>query len=416
MQRCLLCDRPAAFLCRHAGAERPEPFCSDLCSELLCGAGSRCLAAASIGPKIRKGARARSREEKERRARLSGLRAREEAYLSEFLSRDSICEGGRTLDMRERWIYAAYYYGNETRWFEFFESYFGGLRFGGPPRPYRPAFPKGHIEVTVEAGPSGRLRGDRPQPARLASVADRRPDFAREMADMDAEPATAPDVVVRYVGLRLVDGEGASSGHANIVVINRVRREIYYFEPHGSGAPWNEAAEAGVRDLLSRAVPGYSFVRTAQFCPKTSWQTAEQSAEGLCAMWSAMFAFWRIQLSAMSSAAIVERVMAELSRSAEDAARVANNFVCMVWRAAHGYDAESFAAYYDKQKRDYEEYGSEDEDEIDQAEEDRRVRIAALLLEATPERRQEALARMDPKRRRSVLRYMAMANGEDVSE
>lgn len=341
---CRVCGRPAAFRCRHGTAGEPEPFCSLACCDARC----LLLCAAPTGPKIkmRRGEIAETPSDETPRER----RAADLAWLDRFLSGEggAACGGSSGVDLSSYEVYRRLYTdlardvdGDDAFFQDALRTY--ATRDLARMGRRAPFVVSGEISVSLSRPELHERRLRSPTWTAAPAVDSTGPWFGEVLQRFDASGGRrrAPDVVVRFVILEL--GE---ERHSNVVVINRLRSEIYYFEPHGSIASWNEAAEASVRAYLLPLLPGYSFQRTLDFCPRASWQSYDPSPVGICMLLSTAFALLRMRLATLTSKEIVDRVQSALEA---DAKRVVGNVACAILRIAR--DPREIAEAVDAARR-----------------------------------------------------------------
>jgi len=104
-------------------------------------------------------------------------------------------------------------------------------------------------------------------------------------------------IIFIHMGLQFADG----SGHSNMIIVDKNRKEYERFEPHGEvgySREFSDHVDEVLRTQLKFPSP-YNYVPTLEYCPRMGPQGYERRVTlchegGLCTTWSVLYAQLRL--------------------------------------------------------------------------------------------------------------------------
>lgn len=116
------------------------------------------------------------------------------------------------------------------------------------------------------------------------------------------------------------------SGHANTLVVDRIRKQIELFEPHGVSGVYKNRTHDAIKDLNKKDFfgPGYTVLTPDAMCPDIKFTTddgpqgATLDDTGTCVLWSLWFLHVRIQNPHMTGKEAQEHALRSVLSEAGD--------------------------------------------------------------------------------------------------
>ncbi len=121
------------------------------------------------------------------------------------------------------------------------------------------------------------------------------------------------------INLALINVLG-EEGHSNLLIINKKKKEVERFEPHGEMKVYDDSiVNKEIQKTVLKHLKGYRFISPLDYCPKVGPQISKQlytkkckKGTGFCAVWSTLYGHLRVLETTLSREEIVDQMFVML--------------------------------------------------------------------------------------------------------